>query len=919
MTRHARPPAASPPRPRVGARSAALASAFAVALAALAICGCRGGAAPVSAGPVGATTSKPKPTVPPKRPTGKARGNLIATVGDRSVGPFLARRDGSAMAAFLGFGEDGVRRVSVIPLTPQGELRSGVRGLVPTPFDSADLAISATQGPDSGYAVLFSALTDRGKGLWAFGVTDEGALRGPAAEITRTTSDIVWSDLVATPRGALALWVDQSVDQAGEREGGLFAASLDPVGKLRGVPVRLVKGVIGWQVVPAGAQVQVAVVHARAGAEAPSEPGKSSEPKKKPESPPAPPAPAISLMTLDADARIERAVPVAVSATVRGTVDVARERGRSHVLWTDTSGTEPEVLAVTVDDQRGAGPARRVADTRDGNVLVAVAGGEGGVAVAWERDVPEARDRRFVQLVRLTDVPAHRATRLEVAPKGRVEIAGAPDGFAVLASVRACSFDPRAEPDCAVAPFAPALLRADRDLAPLDVTPLEVGDDPPGLAWALGCPSGCLALSAAGASPARVRTAFVAARTSPAAPLRDPTPTAPLESRMLDIETLSSGEAQAKLAHLKLGGTHLVASLSADFELPGRASRAAVVRVRAYDEQGRVLFAEAAPAKGPAKDPTVLTSRALAVGGLAIAPAGRPEDGGAVAWVGRQGAEPQVHITRIDARGRRTNEIVLTSSRGGATDVALAWVGDAWIVGWIDFRDGNGEVYATKITPDLKRIVREERITRAPGDATGLQLLAAGRDRVFAAWSDAREAPREGFADIYLAQLRTHDATRLTEELRLLPSVPHSRSPELVPAVGGAAGAIVAWIEQAPEGADPSRGGAYRALALRVDGQGKPVGVPVSLPVAGPGHPTALSLQVAPDGVRGIIARAHAGGVTLDGLRGNFGSFAAVPLGGVATPASSDVALLAFDGWVYFGEDGAATHERRLRRAHVPR
>lgn len=913
MTRLARSPVATPLRSP--ARQAAVA-AFCLALT---VAGCRG-KEPASAVPAGASTSFTRAPVPPRRPSGKARANLIATVGARSVGPFLARHDGSAMAAFLGFGDDGVRRVSVIPLTPQGELRSGVRGLVPTPFDSADLAISPTNGPDSGYALLFSALTDRGKGLWAFGVTEEGGLRGPAAEITRTTNDIVWSDLVPTPRGALALWVDQAADG----EGGLFAASLDPTGKLRGVPVRLAKGVAGWQVVAAGGQVQVAIAHARPGQGGEAAPqvvqGKASEEKKKPELP----APALSLMTLDADARVERAVPVAMTATVRGALEVARERGRTHVLWTDTSGTEPEVLAVTVDDQRGATPARRVADTRDGNLLVALAGGESGVAVVWERDVPESHGRRFVQVARLTDTPARRVTRLEVAPKSRVEIANAPDGFAVLASIRACSFAPHPAPDCAVAPFEPALLRADRDLTPLDVTPLEFGEDPPGLAWALGCPSGCLALSAAGASPARVRTAYVAARTAPATPLRDPTPTLPLASRMLNIETLASGEAVTRLAHLKLGTTNLVASLSADFELPGRANRAAVIRVRAFDEQGHALAADAstptAPPspKAPPKDPTVLSSRALAVGGLAMAPAGRPEDGGAVAWVGRQGAEPQVHITRIDARGRRTNEVVLTSSRGGATDVALAWVGDAWIVGWVDFRDGNGEVYATKVTPDLKRVVREERITRAPGDASGLQLLAAGRDRVFAAWSDAREAPREGFADIYLTQLRSHDATRLTEEVQLLPSVPHSRSPELMPAVGGGAGAIVAWIEQAPEGADPSRGGAYRALALRVDGVGKPVGVPVSLPVAGPGHPTAFSLESTPDGVRGVIARAHGAGITLDGVRGNFGSFTALPFGAVATPASSDFALLAFDGWVYFGEDGVAAHERRLRRAHAP-
>ena len=62
------------------------------------------------------------------------------------------------------------------------------------------------------WTVLFSALTDRGKGLWAFGVSEDGDLRGQAAEITRTTSDIVWSDLVPTSRGALALWVDQGAD-----------------------------------------------------------------------------------------------------------------------------------------------------------------------------------------------------------------------------------------------------------------------------------------------------------------------------------------------------------------------------------------------------------------------------------------------------------------------------------------------------------------------------------------------------------------------------------------------------------------------------------------------------------------------------------------------------------------------------------
>ncbi len=892
-------------------RSSALVLALGVGAACLAV-GCGKG----SATPVGVSRKEAPPRAPgtPLRAP-KVKSNLIATLGDRAVGPYLARRDTSAMAAFLAFGDDGVRRVSVIPLTAQGELTSGVKHLVPTPFDSADLAIAATHGADSGYAVTFSALTDRGKGLWAFGVTEDGNLRSQAAEITRTSNDIVWSELVPTSRGALALWVEQTP----EGEGGLHAAALDPSGKLRGVPVRVLKGVAGWQVVATDTEVQIAIVHTKPrqvdAAPKAEKSDKPSDPPKKP----AIPTPAISLFTLDADARIERAVAVAQSAQVKGAIEVSRDRGRTHVAWTEASASEPEVLAVTVDDTKGVlAPPHRVSDTRDGTLLVALAStGTGvgtGAVVAWERDVAETRGRRYVQMARLGDgsSPPKHVSRIEIAAKSRVEVSATPDGFAVLATMRPCSFDPKAGPECAAQPFVPTLLRTDAELAPLDVSPLEFGEDQPGMGWSLACSPGCLALSASGETPAHVRTEFVPARTSQSSALTvvAASPTSREPTRFLEVETLATGESMSHLAELKLGERTLVASLTSDLDLPGRGNRAAILRVRAFDDQGKSL--DEAPTKG--KDPTLLTNRALAVGGLAIAGAGKPEDGGAVVWVAREGGDPEVHVTRIDARGRRTNDITLTSTKGDASDVAIAWVGNAWVVGWVDFRNGNGEVYTTKVTPDLRRIVREERITNAPGDASGLRLLYNGKDRVFAAWSDPREAARDGFADIYVAPIRAHDATRMTEEVRLVPSVPHSRSPELLPM---GEGAIVAWIEQAPDGADPSRDGAYRALAMRIDAMGKPIGVPVTLPTAGPGHPTALSVEVAGQGLRGVITRTRGEGVTLDGFSGNFGTFKAFSIGSIATPRTSDVAVLTFREWVYFGEDGAGPHERRLRRGHV--
>ena len=61
----------------------------------------------------------------------------------------------------------------------------------------------------------------------------------------------------------------------------------------------------------------------------------------------------------------------------------------------------------------------------------------------------------------------------------------------------------------------------------------------------------------------------------------------------------------------------------------------------------------------------------------------------------------------------------MTSSKGDASDVALARAGDGWLVAWVDARDGNGEVYAARLRQELlQRVGREERITNATGDAS---------------------------------------------------------------------------------------------------------------------------------------------------------------------------------------------------------
>src|SRR5205807_2678156 len=110
--------------------------------------------------------------------------------------------------------------------------------------------------------------------------------------------------------------------------------------------------------------------------------------------------------------------------------------------------------------------------------------------------------------------------------------------------------------------------------------------------------------------------------------------------------------------------------------------------------------------------------------------------------------------------------VQLTSAKGDASDVAIAWAGDGWVVAWVDARDGNGEVYATKLDTRLARVAKEERITRAPGDASDVAILARG-DVVWLAWADPRESPNDGFADVYVASLRARDATKIDPETRV--------------------------------------------------------------------------------------------------------------------------------------------------------
>jgi hypothetical protein len=351
----------------------------------------------------------------------------------------------------------------------------------------------------------------------------------------------------------------------------------------------------------------------------------------------------------------------------------------------------------------------------------------------------------------------------------------------------------------------------------------------------------------------------------------------------------------------------LLAAITTESAAKGDGTRGASVSVVPLD------------ARGAAHGTSVtLTRRALPEGGVTVA-GGDGIDGGAVGWVGRENGHAAVHVTRIDGSGKRTNDIQLTTANGDASDVALTWASGGWVVAWVDTRDGNGEVYATKVDASLRRIAREVRLTNAPGDASDVTVLAQpGRDGpvVWIAWADPRESPKDGIADIFTARLRGTDATLLGPETRVLATVPHSRSPAFAPGADAAVGPSIAWIEEAPAGADPGGASVYGAMIGALDGQGRLAGEPLRVRGAGEGFPTSVAIDRSGPDLHVLFTRGTRDDVFLDAMTLTPG-VAPRPftLFGLEGPPSMDVALAVQGDGIYFNDQSEGSADGRIRRA----
>jgi hypothetical protein len=526
----------------------------------------------------------------------------------------------------------------------------------------------------------------------------------------------------------------------------------------------------------------------------------------------------IALQLLDGAGRPQgQPITVSDSPTAALDVDLVRLDSSMVIAWTDRRDIDGHVFVAATDiNGRVTVPAHPLTSAfGEQSFISLIAPRSGNAALLVYEDISQrAPKNRAIRLTTLDAKAAAGSLTLAIDfPSGDRELpefAAAPDGFVVLTSAPACT----SGRPCADPTPVPSYVRVDPSLSVMSGSPLwvdKLGGQSPSNAWSLGCTKDtCSALVAGFTLPAPVvavplptrKTNFVPAVSvvqAPAAPfvtsnqvvrtidqhLSEMTAARVADNTLVGwvtyfVEPPLQGPAPAKPPPAKGATTPndpVAATLPGDPKKP----TAANLSVLALDPSGKAI----AP-------PTVISVRAMSAGGVSIAAGAANNKDACLAWVARDGGDPQVFVTRVTADGKRDGQQMLTRIKGDASDAAIAWAGDGWIVGWIDTRDGNGEVYVAKVDRALRKVVQDTRITTAPGDASDVGLFVRGNE-VFVTWSDPRDHAKDGHGDPFVQKLQASTLARIGQEVVLDQSPMHARS---VHVAAAGQDLVAGWLAQ---------------------------------------------------------------------------------------------------------------------------
>lgn len=808
----------------------------------------------------------------------------IAKTDGGFTGPYVAAAGDRALAAW-GI-EDGSWQVA--PVNEGGASLGATRA---GPAVGKGLGLAVLRAIDGGgFVMVLGRAIERGFSLEAITFDDDGTVRGTPAMLYQGATAISWTDVVSSPGGAHVYFASGTPAQ-------LAVVSLDARGAIRG-PATAIGGAATWQVVSTSRGSLLAEVT--------GVPGR--------------------VVTIAVDDAGKPGAPVpAGESRADADLDAVRTGDRVVLAWTDRARPESRVMIASVDAMGAVvSPAKTPFISAGEQALVGLAASGDRALVVWDDSAARLRDGRRLQLATLPPdlSPALAEATIDLGMRDDTPpvIVGGKDGFAVLTVAKACS---ESAPTCQGALPLPsyALLGLDLSVRKAGPVTLDAEDGgPPDLSWGLSCTrAGCFLAATGEKTPA---SAYIVSLeggppsgTRPFVRLRRSSP--PLATA---IDTLARGPKYAGLASTRLETGALLATvtdfgegmplppLPPDVDARGeaekdrlaqkdlkRSRRSAMVRVTALDGSSKSL------------GDSTLSIRAMSAGGVAIA-ADKAKKEACVAWVARDEGDPELFLTRVGPDGKKRAQVMLTHAKGDVGDPVIAAVDDGWIIAWVDFRDGNGEVYAVRVDHNLRKQGPEKRITTAPGDASDVALLVREKDALIA-FSDARGAPG-GAGDAFLARLSLTDASKQGDEIRLAQTPEHARALRFVRAFGETA---VVFLEQ-PTGA-AAEGGKTTALASFLDANGAPRGLPETIAL-GDASPTSFDLSCLEKTCRIALTRGDGEGLSL--AAGNWVRGTPVVTSDVTTllaKAGSDAFPTVFGDAVLVIDDSSG--EGRVRRVSI--
>jgi hypothetical protein len=809
----------------------------------------------------------------------------VASVPKGTFGPYVGKEGDQALLVWAAEEQPGVRSWFTLPVVggaPVGESKK----LAPAP---AELGVVAVRGVgEKSFALVSSRKNAGGEQVEVALIGADGKLAGPSQRLGEANRQVLWVDAANLGGKRLVLYGVRS-------EGGADLMAV-PVGA-RGEPIgdaqTFARDVRAWQIAPAGDVLAVGVVRSS------SERGASGP---------------VEVLWIGAGATpIRPATRLSGESTAELDLDLALVGERLVVMWSDRRFGEARLVSAELSRSGAitAEAAPFTAPLGEQALLRLVSSGERAYAV-WENlSGSEQSGRAFEVSAVGPDARAgkERARVTYASDDGSVpEVTASSRGVSFITLGPACVRGAECDRD-AIGPsyltLGPSLDVAAYEPLRLDALSSEAAD----LAWGLTClERSCFALTAQNTSPARVMIAELepksAAWQAPAEKLGvEPPP------RVEETSVLATTEPLAVIAYERRSNGGLLGWLTAfDPSTPWARLKTPAKDGRFDPERSFLMLAPVTEGNdGPRVGaPFELSRRAHSLGGLSLLPAKPDAKESVLGWVGFDGGEPQVFLSSISPEGKKLDQRMLTRKKGGASDVSVVFVGDGYVVGWIDERSGAPEVYAAKVDLRLNRVSLEQRLTRAPAVPSELTASADSTGALLV-WSDASDGAGGERADLHGLRLTPKAAAPEGKELRLSETPAHSFSPALC---RRGEETVLAWLERA-------EGEGEHALMLGVlDARGGWKSSPERAALGG-GTPAALDLDCTADVERLALLSTVENQAELSVIerrRGRFG--AAKTLARLPDGSATDQRPVLRGDEILF-EEAAPTGQHRIRRLKV--